>query len=161
MPNVCLTVNGQEFDLNVEANELLSQTLRNRMGLTGTKVSCNSQVCGACSVIIDTIPVSSCSFLTADADGRSVRTIEGLSSADGLHPVQEAFLAEAAFQCGFCTPGMIMSAIALLEVSADPADDEILDWLDGSICRCTGYRSIVRAIRVAATSTAAQRGSRR
>jgi aerobic carbon-monoxide dehydrogenase small subunit len=140
------TINGRERSLEVDNATLLLDLLRD-LGLTGAKPSCEMEVCGACTVQLDGLPVSACTTLAVELDGRTVETVEGLAqSADALHPVQEAFLKQSAFQCGFCTPGMIMSAKALLEANPSPSRDDVVHWLEGSICRCTGYESIVDAV---------------
>jgi carbon-monoxide dehydrogenase small subunit len=150
------TVNGRAVVLAIEPQALLLDVLRDDLGLTGSKRSCDVQVCGACTVLLDGLPVSACSVLAYEARERAVTTIEGLADGDRLHPVQEAFLSESAFQCGYCTPGMIMAATALLEDSPDAEPPEIREWLRGNICRCTGYASIVRA--VASARRAIRRG---
>ena len=143
-------INGSERVLEIEPSTLLLDLLRD-LGLTGAKPSCEMEVCGACTVQLDGRPVSACTTLAVELDGRIVQTIEGVAqSADALHPVQQAFLKESAFQCGFCTPGMIMSAKALLEANPAPSRDEVVHWLEGSICRCTGYEPIVDAVLEAA-----------
>ena len=125
--------------------------MRDRLNLTGTKISCEVQVCGSCTVLVDGLPVSSCTLLAYEVSDREVVTIEGLARPDGtLHPIQQAFIDEFAFQCGFCTPGMILSAKALLDENPKPSRDEIIHYMDGNICRCTGYVSIVAAIQRAA-----------
>jgi carbon-monoxide dehydrogenase small subunit len=129
----------------------LAEVLRNRLNLNGTKVSCEVQVCGACTVLVDGLPVSACTQLAYEVRGKNVTTIEGLEKPDGtLHPIQQAFIDEFAFQCGYCTPGMIMSAKALLDENPQPTRDEIIHYMDGNICRCTGYLPIVAAIQRAA-----------
>jgi carbon-monoxide dehydrogenase small subunit len=148
--NVNGTINGREHTLDIEPSLLLLDLLRD-LGLTGAKPSCEMEVCGACTVQLDGRPVSACTTLAIELDGRSVETVEGLASSDdALHPVQRAFLKQSAFQCGFCTPGMIMSAKALLEANPSPSRDEVVHWLEGSICRCTGYEPIVEAVLEAA-----------
>ena len=143
-------VNGRERTLEVENSLLLLDLLRD-LGLTGAKPSCEMEVCGACTVQLDGLPVSACTTLAVELDGRSVQTVEGVAASDdALHPVQQAFLARNAFQCGFCTPGMIMSAKALLEANPAPSHDDVVHWLEGSICRCTGYEPIVAAVLEAA-----------
>jgi carbon-monoxide dehydrogenase small subunit len=141
-----MTVNGRPVDLRVQPEELLLDVLRERLNLTGAKRSCDSQVCGACTVLVDGLPVSSCSLLAWEARGRDVLTVEGLAAGDRLHPLQEAFLAESALQCGFCTPGMILAAKALLDDRPAATDAEIRACLEGNICRCTGYTAILRAV---------------
>ena len=132
------------------AERLLSDLLRDDLGLTGTKIGCGVGVCGACTVLVDDVPVTSCLLLAAQAEGRSIRTIEGIADGDRLTALQRAFITEGGFQCGICTPGQIVSATALLEWSAHPAEGEIRDWMKGNLCRCTGYYGILRAVRAAA-----------
>jgi len=144
-------LNGRAVETDYEHEETLAEVLRERLNLTGTKISCEVQVCGACTVLVDGLPVSSCTLLAYEARGKSVVSIEGLAKADGtLHPVQQAFIDEFAFQCGFCTPGMILAAKALLDENPKPTREEIVHYMDGNICRCTGYVPIVRAIQKAA-----------
>jgi carbon-monoxide dehydrogenase small subunit len=144
-------LNGKPVEVACEAEETLAEVLRNQLNLTGTKISCEVEVCGACTVLIDGLPVSSCTTLAYEARGKNVTTIEGLEKPDGtLHPIQQAFIDEFAFQCGFCTPGMIMSAKALLDENPKPSRNEIIHHMDGNICRCTGYVPIVNAIQRAA-----------
>jgi aerobic-type carbon monoxide dehydrogenase small subunit (CoxS/CutS family) len=144
------TINGHEHVLEVEPPTLLLDLLRD-LGYTGAKPSCEMEVCGACTVQLDGLPVSACTTLAIELDGRAVETVEGLAQSEtALHPVQQAFLKESAFQCGFCTPGMIMSAKALLEANPSPSRDDVVHWLEGSICRCTGYEPIVDAVLEAA-----------
>ncbi len=144
------TVNGQTTSRTVEARRRLADFLREDLGLYGTKVSCEVQVCGACTVLVDGQPVSSCTYLAVDVDGRSVTTVEGLSEHGRLSRVQQAFVDQAAVQCGFCTPGFVLATTALLAQSPEPSDDEIREYLDGNICRCTGYAQIMRAVHQAA-----------
>lgn len=144
-----MRVNGRPLEVAVEPGELLLDVLRDRLGLTGTKRSCDLQVCGACTVLLDGEPVSSCTVLAYEARERRVQTIEGLAGEGRLHPVQEAFLRESAFQCGYCTPGMIMAVTALLEERPAASAEEAKDWLRGNICRCTGYLNILRAVATA------------
>ena len=140
-------LNGRSTETEYEHQETLAEVLRERLNLTGTKLSCEVQVCGACTVLVDGLPVSACTMLAYEARGRNVVSIEGLAKPDGtLHPIQQAFIDEFAFQCGFCTPGMILAAKALLDENPKPSRDEIIHYMDGNICRCTGYVSIVRAI---------------
>ena len=145
-----LTVNGTPRSLRIEPRETLAEVLRDRLSLTGTKVSCDAQVCGACTVQVDGLAMSACTLLAVDADGRSVRTVEGLARDGVLTPLQQAFIESAAFQCGFCTPGMLMAATALLDEHPHPTADEVRDGLDGNLCRCTGYAPIVEAVLKAA-----------
>ena len=141
-----LVVNGQPYELYVKPKTLLAEVLRDHLGLTGTKRGCNSGSCGACTVILNGLPVKSCSILALQADGGEVLTVEGLARGAELHPLQEAFLDYGAFQCGFCTAGMLMSAKALLDENPKPTKEQIKQGIDGNICRCTGYNSIIRAI---------------
>jgi carbon-monoxide dehydrogenase small subunit len=148
------TINGREHTLHVANATLLLDLLRD-LGLTGAKPSCEMEVCGACTVQLDGLPVSACTTLAVEIDGRSVETVEHLGAREeDLHPVQRAFLRRSALQCGFCTPGMVMSAKALLEHNARPTRDEVVHWLDGNICRCTGYQEIVDAVLDAAEEMA-------
>jgi aerobic carbon-monoxide dehydrogenase small subunit len=147
-------INGREHTFEVDNSMLLLDLLR-ELGLTGAKPSCEMEVCGACTVQLDGLPVSSCTTLALELDGRSLESIEGLGvSEESLHPVQRAFLERSAFQCGFCTPGMVMTAKALLEVNPAPSREEVVHWLEGSICRCTGYEPIVDAVLDAAEAMA-------
>ena len=149
--NLQFQLNGKPWEVECEAQETLAEVLRNRLNLNGTKVSCEVQVCGACTVLVDGLPVSACTQLAYEVRGKNVTTIEGLEKPDGtLHPIQQAFIDEFAFQCGYCTPGMIMSAKALLDENPQPTRDEIIHYMDGNICRCTGYLPIVAAIQRAA-----------
>jgi aerobic-type carbon monoxide dehydrogenase small subunit (CoxS/CutS family) len=140
-----LQLNGGDRRLEVEDQMLLIELVRS-LGLVGTKLSCDTQVCGACTVLLDGRPVSSCTTLAIEADGKPVETIEGLADGTKLHPLQEAFIDRFAFQCGYCTPGMIVSAKALLDARPDPKPAEIRHWMEGNICRCTGYQTIVDAV---------------
>ena len=149
---VVLTVNGARHALVVEPRETLADVLRDRLALTGTKVSCDAQVCGACTVLVDGLPVSACTFLAVDADGHRVRSVEGLAQGEVLSPLQRAFLRRGALQCGFCTAGMLMAATALLEDDPSPSRAAVVDALDGNLCRCTGYVTIVDAVLEAAGS---------
>ena len=136
---------------DVEPRTLLVQFIRENLGLTGTHVGCDTSQCGACVVHVDGKSVKSCTLLAAQAEGADITTIEGLAAADGtLHPVQEAFREHHGLQCGFCTPGMVMSAVDLLQTNPEPTEHEVRDWLEGNICRCTGYHNIVKAILSAA-----------
>jgi aerobic-type carbon monoxide dehydrogenase small subunit (CoxS/CutS family) len=147
-------INGREHTFEVDNSMLLLDLLRD-LGLTGAKPSCEMEVCGACTVQLDGLPVSSCTTLALELDGRSLESIEGLGvSEESLHPVQQAFLKRSAFQCGFCTPGMVMTAKALLEVNPAPSREDVVHWLEGSICRCTGYEPIVDAVLDAAEAMA-------
>jgi len=148
--HVSLTVNGQRREADVEPRRLLVQLIREDLQLTGTHVGCDTSQCGACTVHVDGHAVKSCTMLAVQADGGSVTTIEGLAPSDGLHPLQQAFWEKHGLQCGFCTPGMIMTAVDLLSRNPDPTDDEIRHAIEGNFCRCTGYQNIVAAIRHAA-----------
>jgi glyceraldehyde dehydrogenase small subunit len=141
-----LVVNGQPYELYVNPKTLLVEVLRDHLGLTGTKRGCSSSTCGACTVMLNGVSVKSCSILALQADGGEVRTVEGLASGAELHPLQEAFLDHGAFQCGFCTAGMLMSAKALLDENPEPTKEQIKEGIHGNICRCTGYNSIIRAV---------------
>lgn len=143
-------VNGGVRELEVPERMLLGDLLRERLGLTGTKLSCGMQVCGVCTVLVDGQPVSSCTYLAVDVDGREVETVEGLAADGELNPIQQAFVDAFGLQCGFCTPGFIMSAKALLDRVPDPSREEIAHELEGNICRCTGYEPIVDAVELAA-----------
>ncbi len=149
---IALRLNGARRRVTVGDHLTLSDLVRS-LGLLGTKVSCDMQVCGACTVLLDGRPVSSCTTLAVEADGRSVDTVEGLSDGRTLHPLQTSFIARAAFQCGFCTPGMLMSAKALLDETPSPDAETVKRWMDGNICRCTGYETIVEAVLDAAKAT--------
>ena len=149
---VSFSVNGTEVSGDVEPRTLLVDFLRDDLGLTGTHVGCDTSQCGACVVHVDGRSIKSCTLLAVQAEGTQVTTIEGLADADTLHPMQAAFREEHGLQCGFCTPGMIMSAIDLLQNNADPTEQEIRDWLEGNLCRCTGYHGIVKSIQTAAKS---------
>jgi carbon-monoxide dehydrogenase small subunit len=144
------TVNGQVHELLVAPNETLLEVIRNQLGLKGAKLACDMEVCGACTVLLDGKPISSCTTLAIEARDKEVLTIEGLSSREGLHPIQEAFVKKAGLQCGFCTPGMILTSKALLDESSDPSEEEIIAYMDGNICRCTGYKMIIESILEAA-----------
>lgn len=142
-----LTVNGQPYELYVKPKTLLVEVLRNELGLTGTKRGCESSSCGICTVILNGMAVKSCSILALQADGAEITTVEGLAKGEKLHPLQKAFLDYGAYQCGFCTPGMLATAKALLDENPKPAEREIREAIDGNVCRCTGYNSIIRAIK--------------
>jgi carbon-monoxide dehydrogenase small subunit len=150
MPTVTMTVNGQQVSRDVEPHTLLVQFLREELGLTGTHVGCDTSQCGACVVHVDGTSVKACTALAMQADGSEVTTIEGLANNGELHPMQAAFKEHHGLQCGFCTPGMVMSAVDLLKRNPDPDEDTIRHWLEGNICRCTGYHNIVKAIQHAA-----------
>ena len=149
-----LRVNGVEFPLDVEPRRLLSDVLREDCGLTGTHVGCEQGVCGACTVLLDERPVRSCLMFAVQAGGRTVRTVEGLASADGQHPVQRAFIRHHALQCGFCTPGFLMLIAGCLEEDPVVDDDRLREIVSSNLCRCTGYRPILEAARAAAREMA-------
>ncbi len=150
MTRITVNVDGASYSDEVEPRLLLVQYLRERLGKTGTVVGCDTSNCGACTVHLDGRSVKSCSVLAVQADGHQVTTIEGLATDGRLHPMQRAFHECHALQCGFCTPGMIMQAIDLLEDNPDPSDEEVRDGLEGNLCRCTGYQNIVKAVRTVA-----------
>jgi carbon-monoxide dehydrogenase small subunit len=147
---VTVSVNGEPRSADIEPRLLLARFLRDTLGLTGTHMGCDTTNCGACTVLLDGVPVKSCTVLAVQADGRRVTTVEGLETPEGLHPMQAAFHEQHGLQCGFCTPGMMLTAIALLEENPDPSEEEIRWALSGNICRCTGYQNIVKAVRQAA-----------
>ncbi len=148
--SVSLTVNGKAVTAAVEPRTLLVQLLREHLELTGTHVGCDTSQCGACVVHVDGASAKSCTLLAVQCDGTSITTIEGLAKDGVLHPMQEAFREHHGLQCGFCTPGMVMSAVDLLQHNAKPSETEIREWLEGNICRCTGYHNIVKAVQHAA-----------
>jgi aerobic carbon-monoxide dehydrogenase small subunit len=150
MASVSMNVNGQAVTREVEPRTLLVEFLRQHLGLTGTHVGCDTSQCGACVVHVDGHSIKSCTMLAIQANGTEVTTIEGLAKDGQLHPMQEAFREHHGLQCGFCTPGMIMSAVDLVKTNPNPSDHEIREWLEGNICRCTGYHNIVKAISAAA-----------
>lgn len=152
MATVRMTVNGKQVSGEIEDRTLLVDFLRNSLKLTGTHVGCDTSQCGACVVHVNGKSVKSCTMLAAQADGCEVMTIEGLANGAQLHPLQEAFRDNHALQCGFCTPGMVMSALDLLQTKSDPDEKEIREWLEGNICRCTGYQNIVKAVQQAAAT---------
>jgi carbon-monoxide dehydrogenase small subunit len=147
---VSITVNGAEHDLELDPRELLVYVLRERLGLTGTNVGCDTSSCGACTVLIDGESVKSCTVLGVQADGQEITTIEGLATNGSLHPVQEAFKDTHGLQCGYCTPGFVMATVSLLRETPSPSEDQIRHALEGNLCRCTGYHNIVRAVQQAA-----------
>ena len=147
MATVTLTVNGKSVTATVEPRTLLVQMLREQLGLTGTHVGCDTSQCGACVVHVDGVSVKSCTMLAVQAEGAQVTTIEGLAADGKLHPMQEACRENHGLQCGFCTPGMVMSAIDFAKRHKNPTEPEIREWLEGNICRCTGYHNIVKAIK--------------
>ena len=153
--NVTITVNGAEQSADVEPRLLLVHLLREVLSLTGTHVGCDTSNCGACTVLVDGTPVKSCTMFAVQADGREVTTVEGLKQDGQLHPIQAAFKEEHGLQCGFCTPGMMLTGAALLEENASPSDEEVRWAISGNICRCTGYMNIVKAIQAAGQEMAA------
>jgi aerobic-type carbon monoxide dehydrogenase small subunit (CoxS/CutS family) len=154
---IVFELNRKPVELDIEPSETLAEVLRDRCRLTGVKVSCEAQVCGSCTVLVNQLPVSACTCLAYEVRGRRVTTIEGLADESGrLHPLQQAFLDHFAFQCGFCTPGMILAAKALLDENADPTDEEMIAHMDGNLCRCTGYLPILKAIRQASMAMRGQ-----
>ncbi len=150
MGSVSLTVNGVDHDLELEPRELLVYVLRERLGLTGTTIGCDTSSCGACTVLLDGESVKSCTVLGVQADGARITTIEGLAENGSLHPLQQSFHEHHALQCGYCTSGMVLAAASLLAENSSPSEDEIREALEGNICRCTGYTNIVRAIQAVA-----------
>jgi carbon-monoxide dehydrogenase small subunit len=154
-----MRVNGKECTAEVPSQRLLIDCLRYDLGLTGTKEGCSVGVCGACSVLMDGVLVSSCLTLAVLADGKEITTVEGLAQDGKLHPVQQAFIDYGGFQCGICTPGMVVAAKALLDQNPNPSDDDIKDWMMGNLCRCTGYYKIIESIRGAATRMQTERVS--
>ena len=151
MQRISLAINGKKVSREIEDRTLLSSLLRDILNLTGTHVGCDTSQCGACVVHVDGKSVKSCTLFAADIDGSKITTIEGLANNGKLHPMQEAFKKHHGLQCGFCTPGMVMSAVDLLKNKKNPSDQEIRDWLKGNICRCTGYQNIVAAVKEAAS----------
>ena len=150
MAVINIKINGKKISKDVSDNTLLSDFLRDKLALTGTHVGCDTSQCGACVIHLDGNSVKSCTALAVDCDGSEVTTIEGLANNGKLHPMQEAFQKKHGLQCGFCTPGMVMSAVDLLQKNKNPSEQEIRDWLEGNICRCTGYQNIVAAVKEAA-----------
>ena len=156
---VSVTVNGEAHAAEIESRLLLVHFLRQTLGLTGTHQGCDTTHCGACTVLLDGVPVKSCTVLAVQADGREITTVEGLQQGAELHPIQVAFREEHGLQCGFCTPGMMLTSVALLKENPDPTDEEIRWALSGNICRCTGYQNIVKAVHHAAKAQANEGGS--
>jgi carbon-monoxide dehydrogenase small subunit len=153
MPRISVTVDGVTYEDDVEPRLLLVYYLRERLGLTGTNVGCDTSNCGACTVLFNGRSAKSCTILAAQADGAEITTIQGLARNGEWHPLQKAFNAEHGLQCGYCTPGMIMSSVDLLEHNPDPSEDEIRHGLEGNLCRCTGYQNIVKAVQTAAAES--------
>ena len=147
---IAVTVNGAEHELEVEPRLLLVHLLREKLGLTGTHVGCDTTSCGACTVLVDGVPIKSCTHFAVQVDGREVKTVEGLKQGAELHPIQQGFKEEHGLQCGFCTPGMLLVTSALLEENPGPTEEEIRWAISGNICRCTGYQNIVKAVQWAA-----------
>jgi carbon-monoxide dehydrogenase small subunit len=153
VPRISITVDGLVGEDEVEPRTLLVQHLRDRLGKVGTVIGCDTSNCGACTVLMDGVSVKSCAVLAVQADGSEITTVEGLAAADGtLHPMQQAFHDNHALQCGFCTPGMLMASIDLLNENPDPTETEVREGLEGNLCRCTGYQNIVQAVRAAAAA---------
>jgi carbon-monoxide dehydrogenase small subunit len=150
---ITFTINGAEQTIDIEPRLLLVHAIRERLGLTGTHIGCDTSSCGACTVLLDGQPVKSCTMFGVQADGREVTTVEGLQGADGLHPIQAAFKEHHGLQCGFCTPAMMLVGTALLEQNPNPSDEDVRWAISGNLCRCTGYMNIVKAIQAAAAST--------
>ena len=159
MREIAITVNGVRHEAEVEPRELLVYFLREGLGLTGTTVGCDTSSCGTCTVLLDGESVKSCTLLAVQADGHEVTTVEGLATASELHPLQEGFKDEHGLQCGFCTPGMMLAAKALLDENPDPTEDEVRWALSGNLCRCTGYQNIVKAVLWAADRMRADSGA--
>ena len=156
MTTVRLTVNGTAVSRDVENRTLLVELLRNHLGLTGTHVGCDTSQCGCCTVLVDGAPTKSCTVLAAQAENATVTTVEGLARGEAMHPIQQAFIDCHGLQCGFCTPGMMMAAAGLLAKNTRPTDEEIVQAIEGNLCRCTGYVNIVAAIRQASSTLAAE-----
>lgn len=148
--SVRFRLNGQQHAVQVPSQELLIDLLRDRLGLTGTKRSCDMEICGSCTVLLNGKAVSACTVFAFDVDGKDVLTIEGLAPDEGLHPIQEAFIQYGGFQCGFCTPGMILLAKSLLDEKQAPTEEEIREYMDANLCRCTGYQMIIESVAAAA-----------
>jgi len=150
MTVVSITVNGTTYTQDVEPRVLLVHFIRDILGLTGTNIGCETSLCGACTIMMDGLTVKSCTQLAVQADGSSITTIEGLADNGNLHPLQEGFWEKHGLQCGYCTPGMIMTAVGLLQDNPNPSENEIRHGLEGNLCRCTGYQNIVKAVQYAA-----------
>ncbi len=148
---ISLDINGRNYAVEVEPRKTLADAIREDCELTGTHVGCEHGVCGACTVVVDQVAVRSCLMFAVQADGKPIRTVEGLAKGDKLHPLQRAFIANHGLQCGFCTPGFLMLAVNVLETNPEITDEEMLSVLSSNLCRCTGYRSIVKAVRAAAS----------
>ena len=150
---ISVTVNGEAHAATVDSRLLLVHLIRDELRLTGTHIGCDTTHCGACTVLLDGRPTKSCTVLAVQADGTEIATVEGLAGADGMHPLQDGFWEKHGLQCGFCTPGMLMTCVALLEENPDPSEAEIREAISGNLCRCTGYVNIVRAVRYAVEKT--------
>jgi len=148
--NITLTINGRKHAIAVEPRRTLADAIREDCGQTGTHIGCEHGVCGACTIIVDGAPVRSCLMFAVQADGKTIRTVEGLADGDRLHPMQQAFIDHHGLQCGFCTPGFLMLAVGVLEREPDISDADLIDVLSSNLCRCTGYQNIVKAVRAAA-----------
>ena len=148
--NITLTINGKDHAITVEPRRTLADAIREDCGQTGTHIGCEHGVCGACTVIVDSAPVRSCLMFAVQADGKNIRTVEGLADGDRLHPMQQAFMDNHGLQCGFCTPGFLMLAVGVLEREPDISDEDLIDVLSSNLCRCTGYQNIIKSVRAAA-----------
>jgi len=148
--DITLTINGKDYQVSVEARRTLVDVIRDQCGQTGTHIGCEHGVCGACTILLDGEPVRSCLMFGVQADGKEIRTVEGLADGDTLHPLQQAFTDHHALQCGFCTPGFLMLAAGILEKNPDISDDDLVDALSSNLCRCTGYANIITAVKAAA-----------
>ena len=151
MVKINININNKAYSEEVEDNALLVELLRDKLGLTGTHVGCDTSQCGACVIHVDGNSVKSCTVLAAQVNGKDLTTVEGLASEGQLHPIQKSFQNNHALQCGFCTPGLVMSAVDLLKKNSSPSEDEIREWFEGHICRCTGYKNIIKAVQEAIT----------
>jgi carbon-monoxide dehydrogenase small subunit len=147
---ITLAINGRDYDIAVEARRTLVDAIREDCGQTGTHIGCEHGVCGACTIILDGEPVRSCLMFAVQADGKKIRTVEGLADGEKLHPMQQAFMDHHALQCGFCTPGFLMLAVSVLEREPDISDEGLIDVLSSNLCRCTGYQNIIKAVRAVA-----------
>lgn len=156
MTDITLTINGKNYFVRVEPRRTLADTLRDECGLTGTNSGCEHGVCGSCTVLVDGDPVRACLMFAVQAQGKQIRTIEGLADGDRLHPLQQAFIDHHGLQCGFCTPGFLMLAAGVLERDPDLSDEDLLDALSSNLCRCTGYQNIIKAVRAAAAQMRAR-----
>ena len=154
--DITLTINGRDYPIQVEPRKTLVDAIRDDCGQTGTHIGCEHGVCGSCTVLLDDEPVRACLMFAVQADGRRIRTVEGLAQNGNLHPLQQAFMKHHALQCGFCTPGFLMLAVGALEKRPDLDDEELLDLLSANLCRCTGYENIIKAVRAAAAEMKAQ-----